>query len=287
MKDRLRRIRNSSRRSLFRAAERLGIHITPVHFYSPIPKVSELKPELFTQPNACVGLDFRVAAQRSYLQSVFPRYFAEYSPPVNTGLSRIDAFVLYALIRERKPKVVIEIGSGESTKIALAALAKNHSEGANGQLIAIEPYPRPFLKAMRDPRLTLVEKKVQDVDVEHFRDTDLLFIDSSHVSKIGSDVNYEMFDIVPRLKVGALIHWHDIMIPMDYSRSWIESGTKFWNESYLLHAFMLFNKSFNVIWGSRYMQVNHAIELRETFSYFDPADPDQQLSSFWIERTAC
>lgn len=84
--------------------------------------------------------------------------------------------------------------------------------------------------------------------------------------------------------MGALVHWHDIMIPMNYSKTWIESGTKFWNESYMVHAFMLFNRSFKVRWASRYVQLNYPHELRATFSYFNLNDPYQQLSSFWIER---
>jgi hypothetical protein len=248
--------------------------------------VSELSPDIYTRISDCVGLDFALEDQFRWLDEVFPPLMAEYTPAMNTGLSQIDSLVLYAMIRARKPRLAIEIGSGESTRISLAALQKNAAEGAPGRLIAVEPYPRPFLKAMVSPQLQMIESRVENVSLDVFRDADLLFIDSSHVARIGSDVNFEMFEIVPRLKVGALVHWHDIMIPVDYSREWIESGTKFWNESYVVHAFMLHNKCFRVVWASRYLQVKHPERLRARFPYFRPQDPDQQLSSFWIERVA-
>lgn len=287
LRNTLRNIRDLIKRNSFRFAEkRLGIHVTPVHFYSPIPNVGELKPELFSRPNECVGLDFREQEQLARLQADFRKYLGEYAPKANSGLAQVDAFVLYALIREKRPKEFIEIGSGESTKITLAALAKNEAEGYQCAMTAIEPFPKPFLREIRQKNFDLVVKRVQDVDVNRFSQADILFIDSSHVSKIGSDVNYEILDIVPRLKVGALVHWHDIMIPGDYSKEWIESGTKFWNESYMVHAFMLNNKCFEVVWASRFMQLNYSADLSGVFSYFNPSDPAQQLSSFWIKRVS-
>jgi hypothetical protein len=285
--DVLRRLKNEVRSSLFRGMEKyFGVHVTPVHYYSPIPKVSELSPDIYTRVGECPGLDFQEPAQFRFLDDVLPPLMAEYTPAANSGLSQVDSVVLYAMIRSRKPSLVVEIGSGESTRISLAALQRNAASGSNGRLVAVEPYPRSFLKAMVGPQLQLIESRVENVALDVFRDADLLFIDSSHVARIGSDVNFEMFEIVPRMKVGALVHWHDIMIPVDYSREWIQSGTKFWNESYVVHAFMLNNKCFRVVWASRYMQVKHADRLRAQFPYFNPQDPEQQLSSFWVERIA-
>jgi len=213
-------------------------------------------------------------------------YIDEYVPVTNSGLSKVDSFILFTLIRLKKPKKMIEIGSGESTKISLSALIRNEEEVADWELTAIEPFPKRYLKEIKNKNFVLIESSVQDVDINLISQADILFIDSSHVSKIGSDVNYEIFDVVPRLKVGALVHWHDIMIPMDYSKAWIESGNMFWNESYMVHAFMLHNKYFKIIWSSRYMQINYPDKLSNTFEYFVPGDPDQQLSSFWIERVS-
>lgn len=280
-------LKRTLKRSIFDMAEKfLGIHITPVHFYSPIPSSSEISSEDYLINHPCVGLDFNLDMQLNQLNEVFPKYINEYEPQVNSGLAKVDALVLYSIIRSKKPKLMIEIGSGQSTKIALAALEKNLSEGNDYKFIAIEPYPQPYLKDMTNDKFHLIIKKVQQVEVEVFNDADILFIDSSHVSKIGSDVNYEMLNILPTLKVGALIHWHDIMIPGEYPKTWVEEEKIFWNESYMVHTFMMFNKSFRIIWGAKYFQINHPDKLKEVFPLFSPSDPQQQLSSFWVERVA-
>lgn len=287
VKDKLRGFRNFIKKHTFRLAEKhLRTHITPVHFYSPIPNINELKSDIFTRVHDCVGLDWNIENQLSYFQLIFPKYIGEYIPPINQGLSQVDAFVLYAMIRGKKPKVLIEIGSGESTKISLSALGRNEDEGIACHFTAIEPFPKVFLKEIRNKSFELIESKVQDIDIEFLSQADILFIDSSHVAKIGSDVNYEILNIVPRLKVGSLVHWHDIMIPIDYPKGWIENGNMFWNESYMIHAFILHNKCFRVIWASKYMQLNYSDQLHNIFPYFHPEDPDQQLSSFWIERVS-
>lgn len=285
LKDKLRVFKIFIKKKTFRLAESyLKIHITPVHFYSPIPNVSEINTSIYTNVNVCPGLEFNVNDQLYTLKNLIPKYQNEYKPHPQGGLSQVDAFILYAMIRTKKPKLFIEIGSGESTKISLKALEINEKEGAQCKFKAIEPYPLRYLKEIKNVNFQLIEKKVQDVDLSTFGNVDILFIDSSHVAKIGSDVIYEILHIIPRLKVGALIHWHDIMIPSDYPRIWIESGEMFWNESYMVHAFMLNNECFKVTWASKYMQIHYPDLLQDTFSYFSPNDPDQQLSSFWIER---
>src|SRR5690606_25994821 len=101
------------------------------------------------------------------------------------------------------------------------------------------------------------------------------------VSRIGSDVNHEMFEIVPRLPLGCLVHWHDIVLPTNYWRDWTEGGTQFWNESYLLHAFLMFNDRFRVRWAARYMQLLHGDRLKARLPFLGD---HHRLTSFWIER---
>jgi len=279
-------IKKTLKQSVFRFAERyLNIHITPVHFYSPIPKIAEIDDIIYSKINNCEGIDFNLDKQKEILNTISEKYLLEFIPTKNTGLSELDAFVLYSLIREKRPRVFIEIGSGETTKITLKALKKNQEEdGYKFKFTAIEPYPKVYLRNLISEEFELIEDKVQNVNVEKFKNTDVLFIDSSHVSKIGSDVNYEMLHILPVIKVGAIVHWHDIMLPGDYPKLWIEHGNMFWNESYMVQTFMMFNKSFKIIWAAKYMQLKHPNEIETKFSFFKPNDPDQQLSSFWIER---
>ena len=267
-------------------AERLfGVHVVPDHFYSPVPSVRDVDPAASTRLNPCVGLDIDAGLHLEALRELFPSYVAEYQPAANIGLSRVDSLVLYAMIRSRRPRKFMEIGAGESTRITLAAVERNAAEGFPCEVTSIDPHPPDHLRGVAAPGFRLLATRVQEVAEREFQSADILFIDSSHVSKMGSDVNYEILNIVPRLKTGALVHWHDIMIPVDYPMAWIRKRMYF-NESYVVHAFLLFNAAFRIRWAARYMQVTHPDELRRVFPYFDPSDPDQQLSSLWVERVA-
>lgn len=227
-------------------------------------------------------MDWNVRGQLYYLHNIFSKYSEEYTPTANTGLTLVDSFILYAMIRETKPKIMIEVGSGETTKISLQAIEVNAKEGLECEFYAVEPYPADFLRQISKRNLKLIDKKVEDVDIEFLMSADLFFIDSSHVARIGSDVNYEILEIVPKLKKNAIIHWHDIMVPTNYWKDWTYKGTMFWNESYMLHAFMLFNDTFKIIWASRYMQLNHSDDMKQYFRYFQPEK--HRCTSFWVQR---
>jgi hypothetical protein len=260
----------------------LRIHITPVDYFSPIPDVSALDPRIFEKIFDDTGLRWNVDGQLAFLDEKVSKYLGEYVPQPNDGLSQADAFILYAMIREKKPRVMIEVGSGESTKISLMALEKNREEGIECSFHAIEPYPRDHLRKIAVPWFTLVEKKLEYVEIDFLVQADLLFIDSSHVAKIGSDVICEMLEIVPKLKMGAVIHWHDIMLPMNYWKDWTHTGTQFWNESYMLHAFLLFNETYQIVWASRYMHLNHASNIVASIPSFQPEK--HRITSFWLQR---
>jgi len=259
-----------------------SLHIIPAHFFSPIPVTYELDSSVFEKIYDCNGIDWNLAEQLEYLHKLFPKYHVEYTPSTNTGLSLVDAFALYAMIRERKPEIMIEIGAGNSTKVSLQALQMNTKEGNSHKFYSIEPYPGDDIKGIEDEDFELIHRKIQDVEIDLLSTADLLFIDSTHVSKIDSDVNYEILEIVPTLKVGSLVHWHDIVIPTNYWKEWIEDGNQFFNESYMVHSFMLFNESFKTIWAARYMKLNYCKEMQQVFPYLQS---NHHLMSFWIERT--
>lgn len=259
----------------------LDLHVTPNDYYSPIPSVKDLPDGIYDRPFSLVGIDMNEAGQMAVLDEVFPLYLDEYTPDPNDGLSLVDAYALYALLRHRKPQRMVEIGGGHSTFVSMAALAANRSEGHPCHFLCVEPYPRGFLREADWPDYELIAEQVQDVPLSVFDGADVVFIDSSHVSKLGSDVNHEMFEIVPRVKPGGLIHWHDIVIPTNYWGDWTQSGTQFWNESYLLHAFLLFNSSFRVLWAARWFRMNHGDLLADRFGFLRP---DHRLTSFWVER---
>ena len=128
----------------------------------------------------------------------------------------------------------------------------------------------------------IIREPIQKVAFGKIIDCDLLFIDSSHIVKMGGDVNYEILEMVPRLKVGAIIHWHDILLPGEYWKDWVTLDHIFWTEQYLLQAFLQFNHDFEIIWSSQYMSVNSPEAVRSTFPEF--ALTEDRISSFWIRR---
>jgi predicted O-methyltransferase YrrM len=256
--------------------ERVGIHVTPVHFYSPIPATTELSDELFSRVSASVGVDWNEQRQFEHLKA-FQRYATEVPFEDNIGLSLVDAAVLHAMIRHYRPRKVVEIGGGASTRIAARACLLN----GDCDLVSVEPYPNADLRRGVPGLARLIPSRIQDVPLADITDADLLFIDSSHVVRTGGDVTHELLEIVPRLKSGALVHWHDILLPGEYWKDWVRDRRIFWSEQYLLHAFLLFNSAFEIVWASRYMHMRHADAIEGVFPYFAP---DHRITSFWVRR---
>src|SRR5205814_7509172 len=157
----------------------------------------------------------------------------------NPTYSQTDAAVYYSMIRHFQPASIVEVGAGYSTLIAASACLRN----GHTALEAIDPYPPPFLATTVPGLAGLAAEPVQNVPLDRFQalvENDILFIDGTHVCKIASDVNYLMFSVLPCLKKGVLIHLHDIFLPWNYPRSWVLEHNIFWNEQYLLLAFLLF-----------------------------------------------
>jgi len=263
--------------------ERLGFHVIPVYHASPIPETRDLTDGLFDSRSYCIGLEWNIAVQERYLNQIFPKYSSELQFQENSGLSLVDAAILHALIRHHKPRKIVEIGSGWSTQMAARSCVMNQEAGHECELVTIDPKPNQSVRNGFPGLSTLIEKKVETVPLDDIVDCDLLFVDSSHVVKIGGDVNYEILEIVPRLKAGALVHWHDILLPGEYWKKWVKHDHYFWAEQYLLHAFLKFNREFEVIWASRYMHLKRPEEIKAVFPGFQP-DHDH-ITSFWVRRT--
>jgi len=171
--------------------------------------------------------------------------------------------------------------------LSAQAILKNEEEDNDYEceLVAIEPYPNDILKAGFPGLSKLIPKKVQDIPLSEFKklsENDILFIDSSHVLKIGSDVQYEYLEILPRLNKGVIVHAHDIFLPAEYPKEWILKDYRFWTEQYLLQAFLSFNDSFEVLWGGSYMHLRHPDKLEEAFSSYKR--DERWPGSFWIRR---
>jgi hypothetical protein len=288
------------KQGFFHFCERRGIHITPVAYESPIPDTRTLKDLLWQEQSKLVGIDINEQNQIKLLSLFSSRFKEEYErfPKtqteipyqyfVNNGLfESVDGEILYCMIRFFKPKRIIEIGSGNSTYLSAQAIQKNIEEGSHKcELISVEPYPNDVLKAGFPGLSLLMPKKVQDVPISEFinlNENDVLFIDSSHALKIGSDVQYEMLEVLPRLKKGVLVHFHDIFLPAEYPKSWVLENFRFLNEQYLLQAFLAFNRSFEVQWAGSYMHLRHPLKLESGFSSY--SRDERWPGSFWIRKT--
>lgn len=279
--DLMRRAVQKAALRMFPLFESLGLHVVPNHFYYPIPASDDLTPEVFSRISECPGVDWNVAEQRRYAAEVFPKYVAERTFAPNDGLNVVDAAILHAMVRHHAPRRIVEVGSGVSTQIMAAAAALNRAEGRPCELVAIDPYPRPVVTDGVDGLDRLIRQKVQEVDLSVFQDCDLLFIDSSHVAGIGSDVNTEQLEILPRVKPGCVIHFHDILLPGEYWRDWVVGQRYYWTEQYLLRAFLAFNSEFEILWGSRYMQLMHEADLRAAFPGYAG---NYRITSLWMRR---
>ena len=196
-----------------------------------------------------------------------------------------DAEYLYNLIRLKKPAKIFEIGSGHSTLMAIRAVIKNEGEvsGCKCKHVCIEPYEMPWLEKSG---VTVIRQKLEDVGKEMFAEldeNDILFIDSSHVIRPQGDVLFEYLELLPSLARGVIVHIHDIFSPKDYPDTWIKEEVRFWNEQYLLEAFLTSNRDWRIIGALNYLHHNHFEKLKLKCPYLlQEGEP----GSFYMQKIA-
>lgn len=277
-----------------------GFLPVPVHFYSPIPDIDDLRQrDVWSKVSNLAGIDFRRDEQVKLLQEIGARFGEEcHWPQESDGHSETFflnnpsfcfgcAAAVHGMIRHFKPHRVIEVGSGMSTRVICAALQRNAEEsGQMGNYHVVDPYPSPATKDLL--RGKLVEQRVEMLELDFFRqlaENDILFIDSSHAVKIGSDVNFLFLEILPMLAPGVIVHVHDIALPYEYARVYATNPAfrQFWSEQYLLQAFLSCNDHFEVLLAMNYLMVDHKDIFMAAFPHYDP----QQRAvsgSFWMKR---
>ena len=287
---------------IFQLWERKGFHVTPVHFYQPIPDTQNLPKTLWNKPSDLVGIDINESMQLDLLRKHFPKFRNEYEqfPTEPAGklhhfhldndlFGGLDALIAHCMVRHFKPRLIVEIGGGFSTLLLTEAAARNNTSA----LICIEPFPQEFLKQGFPGLNRLIEKKVEDIDLEFFSQLhsgDVLFIDSSHTVKIGGDVNYLFLEVLPRLEPGVIVHIHDIFLPFDYRRDWVLGKFRFWAEQYLLQAFLAFNSEFEVLMANNYVAHGYLDDVKAAFPSLEklkaafPNSVGWGGGSFWMRR---
>jgi hypothetical protein len=276
----------------------------PGHYYSPLPDTRELGAEPRhsevwpARPRETPGIAWRDEEQVALCREVFARqerlafadepsddptvYFAR-----NDQYSAFDAWVLEAFLRYLLPRRLIEVGSGFSTLVS----ARVNRELLDGSMhvTCIEPYPRGFLVDGVPGISELRVEKVQETPLavfEELGENDVLFIDTSHVAKTGSDVVWLYQEVVPRLRPGVVVHIHDVFAPGEYPQAWVLDGWG-WNELYVVRAFLAFNRAFRIELGAQYMLKRHRDVVLEAF----PGMAEERYAhpgggSLWIRRVA-
>jgi hypothetical protein len=271
----------------------------PGHFYSPVVNLDEIEKRqdhIWTRKKPLTGIHFNEELQHNFFNSLveFSKIIPFSSNPApdkyryyydNKTFAHADGLTLFTALLKYRPKRVIEIGSGFSSSLMLDTNEAFLDRSI--QFTFIEPNPEISLTRLlrkEDYEQADVRKAiVQDVDLglfETLKENDMLFIDNSHVSKTGSDVNFLMTEVLPILKKGVLIQIHDIFYPFEYPKEWLLDLHINWNEIYTVHNFLLFNESFEMIFFSDYMQQKIQQQYADTIPLFFKDRP----GSLWIRK---
>ena len=273
-------------RDVFELGQRFGLDVLPRHFYSSIPDIRELRAsEEWKEPHsmcgvAGAGLDDQIAFLQSCCEGAPSELSAtqiyERACEANgaIGYGPIEAGFLHRFVTSSRPKRMVQIGAGASTSVALSAA---QSVGHQMQLTCIDPFPTDYLRAAaKRGDINLMELKAQTVPLDTMLDLgagDLLFVDSTHTVKPGSEVNRIILEVLPRLALGAYIHFHDIYFPFDYAPSLLSEDLFFWNETPLLYAFLVGNSSVRLRLSLSMVHSARPDELRRQFSDYRPHPP--------------
>jgi predicted O-methyltransferase YrrM len=244
----------------------------PGHYFSPIVSIEEVglhADKIFNTEAIIQGIDLNTGEQTALLHQLQTNYGDTIYLKENTKGLRYyfnnntfeysDAIFLHLMLRHYRPKRIIEIGSGFSSAVMMDTNEFNLNNAI--ELTFIEPYPERLQKLMKpgdEQAVNLIVKNLQDVDLSIFKKLeagDILFVDSTHVSKTGSDVNTILFEILPALPKGVIIHFHDIFYPFEYPKEWVMGWSGFgWNEIYMLRAFLMNNNLYRILLFNTFLE---------------------------------
>ncbi len=275
------------------------LFVPPGHFYSPVvdpSAIAQLSTRLFDPARTPPGIDLRESAQLAFLPRVrahcirLPfhgaphpglRYHYE-----NPAYSYGDGITLASMLMEHRPRRMIEIGSGFSSALTLDIVERFLDWRT--ACVFIEPYPDLLFSLLQPTdreRISVHVAKIQDANLAVFDPLeagDILFIDSTHVLKTGSDVAFYMTEVLPRLKPGVLVHFHDVFWPFEYPRHWVIDENRSWNELYWLQAFLTNNREWEVLFFNHFLAQCHAQSLYEML----PLYKRNPGGAFWMRKLA-
>lgn len=298
----LRRLASRASTALFLGADRVGIHVTPSHYYSSVPDRRWLRrnEDLWRRPATMIGIDWDLDSQLSWLEGVVGAHLPEvrlddiYARSEAVGGFRygpIEALILHCWIRTQAPRRIVEIGSGSSTLITSRAIEMNVAEGLMAtDVTAIDPFMHDAVAGLPHVsvrRIGGLEIRPEDLDLGA---GDLLFIDSTHAVKAGSEIPHLYLELLPRLPAGVFVHIHDIFLPYLFAPNLYESQFD-WQETTLVAAFLCGNPRMAPRCALSALHYDRTEELRALIPEYDPAPIDRGLftgaghypASLWLE----
>lgn len=292
------------RNSGYHAFSRRGLHLLRHHFYLPLPDAEDLSPDFLESRSELVGLDLSADRMWHLAENELRPYFDEFADfpeqkpgndypgfyLINGGYMAVDGHLYYGLVRHLKPRRIIETGCGMSTLLCSTALARNEREGATAcNYTCIEPYPQPYLSQNPVMKVTEFRKeKIQKTPYSLFEELgegDILFIDTTHALRMGGDVQAIYCEILPRLKPGVHVHIHDISLPRQYPRVYHEKNLYFWNEQYLLQAYLTNNSKVQIEWAGNWLRLQDENRFDRAFPEFQIMRkyfPQSEPTAFWF-----
>jgi Methyltransferase domain len=272
--------------------KRIGVFPIRDHYYEPLFDDRRL-PTSLQKERALPGIDLNETGQIEFIKNLCysdeltaldlaRRRESIDSFHINNGsFGGGDAEFLYQVLRHLKPAKVLEIGSGNSTKIARLALKRNKLDtGKDCNHICVEPYEQSWLESLDS--VNVIRDRIENCafDWTEVLDAgDVLFVDSSHIIRPQGDVLTEYLQIFPRLKSGVYVHIHDIFTPRDYPKSWIVDEVLFWNEQYLLEALLTNTNRYEVIGALNFLKHKHFDLLAPVCPYLTP---EREPGSFYF-----
>lgn len=283
--------------ALRRLARRLGYHLVNANYYSPIPDLDSLPADVWSEAAEMPGVAWDIEAQARFVSEELATLMAEFAAPAdppgtatgfylrNDFFSGLDAEILYAMVRWARPRRVLELGAGFSTLVIASAAARNRAEGAEVRHDVFDPFPSPVLAPVRAV-IDLHPTPATAVPLSRFLELeagDILFIDTTHTVKPGSDVIHLLLGALPQVAPGVVIHIHDFYRPFEYPRALMEVFGAYWQEHYLVQAFLCLNGDFDVLCA------NHALlrcRADDVKGWLPGLDEYAQPSSLWLRRRA-
>jgi hypothetical protein len=241
-------------------AEYLGMQLMLKTYYSPIPDLHKLPADIWNKCDPMRGIDFDLDTQTDFLETRLSQLLEEFKPDEtvdvnyryevdNSSYPPPDARILFALVRELQPRSIVELGSGQTSRVIAQACRMNAADGHQTSYCAFDPFPTAVDAGL--PGLTkLTRVNAQDLSDSVFTDLvsgDILFVDTTHTVKLGSEVNQLVLRVLPLLAPGVIVHFHDVYLPYEYPRYLCEDYALYWTEQYLLQAFLCMNPHFEVL----------------------------------------